>query len=901
MANRLYAVLIALSLLLTACGGSSSSSDTASGTSSGNGTILQQAPLLPQPVYVGEQNASVINETDASLITLDFFWASYLSRNLSGSAYNAIPAGEQTVNTVENGPVSGSATVVGRQESFDSAWYQISYSNYAFKDSASQAVVTENGTVVILVNPPTTGESSPVYSIGFDKYEVAEAGSDALLQGYVTAVGEPDPTAILANLVVTNVQTGNAFYLSGINQAIGSNGIMYTGRFYDSTAGYVQINTSIAIPGPACVLADPNNPALCYPGSAGAVPSGNLTFSGAGPTVLHVSALTNNYLFLGLDLDGNGTIDEGTRFDESTGTIDEGQHHGVVSTIPVAHILQTNTAQAGASLQLDGSFSYIPGGWVTYSWQLLQAPPGSQVTFQTSKSQEAEFTPDIVGNYLVELTVSSNGLTSSDLLQVVAQSGGSNNSESAPSEFTLPASATGAIGQAMFLDGAASPSSPPFFETPPEWVMNAPPGSQASLDASQSLFPTFTPDVRGYYEVAANTSITFSAMDLNRMVVAVGARTYLSPAVPFNGIAQFSYGLACGIFDHSGRPGIAMVAISPNATSFDTTVWLWLRNAINAYAYQAPAYLNDNQASNPYINNGIVTQDFNGDGQSDIVVADLTGATAYISQATNGYLADTLALPLGVDDVGIATGVLDDSNSQGSKAVAVIGSNQTGQSVYIYKWNGSGFGQAVVDINGVPANSGSPLFALGDVTGDGKADAVFCLNTAANAELAVEPGDGLGDFGAATYYSLPGASCGALKISDLTGNGRQDIVVADGNHLNIFMQTTSGTLLAQPTLQMASATTSMTVADLNGDGYQDIAVLQCSSTACVEVGIYWGSSSGPSGTEFLEDVIGMEDVIGNNPVVNGQIASCDFNGDGIPDLAINDSGTVYVMYGEPVD
>lgn len=899
---------LSLALLsLAACGGGGSSGS--SGSTGTMGSVPSQAPSVPQPSYSGNTRAVVVGESNAVGITLDFFWGSYLIQNFGSSAINfASSFNGQTINKTQRGPVSGYATIIGRPETDGSAWYEITYSNYVSVDPQTYADETANGIVIVYTNPESSGVSS--YTIGFDGYSYSEGSSIVITQGYVTTVQGSNPT-YQANLMITNGQNGDIAYLSNFTEVDGSSGVSYSGRLYDSVAGYFQTATVAPMP-TGCLFPDPQEPTMCYPESDSYSTVGDVTMSGATATVLHVGVMSNFYLFLGLDLDGNGSIDEGTRFNEITGSIDNGSENGFTNSKPVAHIIQANTAQVGGVLDLDGSFSYVPNGWLTYSWQLLQTPPGSSVAVQNALSPQLTFTPDVAGHYLLGLTVTSTSSTimkSTDLLQVVVENPDDNNPLSGRSAFTLPASTSAEVGETTGLDGAASPGLINVTNDQTLWTLLVPPGSHTFLNNAMSLFPSLIPDVPGYYEAAyINPNSPSSETILNRMVIAAGADIYFSPAIAFNSVVQGSYGLALGDFDTSGRFGIAMVGLPPDISPV-STLWLWQRTTASAAAFNSPALLSTNQPWSGINNQGLGILDFNNDGQSDIAVAVGYGASVYLSQPGGSYLEDNLTLPDGGTNGGLAVGVLNAISPQTSSAVVMMDYDSANSALATFFWNGSAFGAPVVDSGVIPPSpaspGGTPKFALGDVTGDGKADAVFCVlqSSSAQAQLAVEPGNGAGNFGAPTYYTLPGKSCDTLKLADLTGNGREDVIVTDGDYLDIFMQTAGGTLQAETPIVMFSPASGLAIGDFNGDGFNDIVVLQCSDGACSnsaafteDIGIYWGSASGPSGKEYLEDAVDND-----NDDTNGQITVGDLNGDGILDIVIELYGTIYVMYGEHVD
>ncbi|MHA6268361.1 PKD domain-containing protein [Aliiroseovarius sp. CAU 1755] len=73
---------------------------------------------------------------------------------------------------------------------------------------------------------------------------------------------------------------------------------------------------------------------------------------------------------------------------------------------PVARIQPVTTAQVGTPLELDGTQSYdLDGDLIRHGWSLLYVPAGSAATVAEGSSATASFTPDVEGDYVVQLEV----------------------------------------------------------------------------------------------------------------------------------------------------------------------------------------------------------------------------------------------------------------------------------------------------------------------------------------------------------------------------------------------------------------------------------------------------------------------------------------------------------------
>lgn len=97
---------------------------------------------------------------------------------------------------------------------------------------------------------------------------------------------------------------------------------------------------------------------------------------------------------------------------------------------PVVRIKPVSGARAGLEVVLDGADSYDPtDDPLTYHWSMLKVPNGSSITSDSIVNRDIDttsFTPDLSGDYTVELVVSDGiGQTTGTLLIKVGSEGGS--------------------------------------------------------------------------------------------------------------------------------------------------------------------------------------------------------------------------------------------------------------------------------------------------------------------------------------------------------------------------------------------------------------------------------------------------------------------------------------------
>ena len=131
-------------------------------------------------------------------------------------------------------------------------------------------------------------------------------------------------------------------------------------------------------------------------------------------------------------------------------------------------------------------------------------------------------------------------------------------------------------------------------------------------------------------------------------------------------------------------------------------------------------------------------------------------------------------------------------------------------------------------------------------------------------------------------------------MGDFNGDGIADLAIANYNNvagtISVLLGVGDGTFRPQQTYATGRESVGVVAVDFNGDGIPDLAIANSGNN---NIGVLLGNGDGTFAAQQVFDV-------GGGPV---QLASGDFNGDGIPDLAITNyqvgaGNTVSVLIGD---
>lgn len=221
----------------------------------------------------------------------------------------------------------------------------------------------------------------------------------------------------------------------------------------------------------------------------------------------------------------------------------------------------------------------------------------------------------------------------------------------------------------------------------------------------------------------------------------------------------------------------------------------------------------------------VAVGDVDGDGRDDLAITEI-GATWNVGRLRIRLQMDGGAFAPPIDSAlyagaGAPVHIVD---LDGDGAGEIIYPQREYYGLAIRRWNGTGFSDNAVD---TPFGCG--FLETGDIDGNGRPD-ILCHGGQISAALFYTLADGT--LSAPTYFSTPagywGSSWKGLRMADVTGDGRTDLVITADDANSFFVYVNNGlggffppTAYPHP-LGMTVYPTAIEVIDIDGDGVPEV-------------------------------------------------------------------------------
>jgi hypothetical protein len=383
-----------------------------------------------------------------------------------------------------------------------------------------------------------------------------------------------------------------------------------------------------------------------------------------------------------------------------------------------------------------------------------------------------------------------------------------------------------------------------------------------------------------------------------------------APAVAYDSGGAYAISVAVADVNGDGKPDLVVAnGFASNSNYANGTVGVLLGNGDGTFQTSVT------YGSGGYYANFVAVADVNGDGKPDLVVANMCASGNSNGCTSNTGVVGVL---LGNGDGTFQTALTYGSGGYNAESVAIADVNGDGHSdlvvandcqsvdesgrcegpgvVSVLLGNGDGTFQTAVtyDSGGAEALS----VAVSDLNDDGNPDLVVANRNSNDVGVLLSNGDGT--FQTAVTHGSGGGIAYSAAVADVNGDGKPDVVVANFEGFPGNDDGTVGVLLGNGdgTFQTAVAydagqswSVSIAVADVNGDGKPDLAVEYYGFNT---VGVLLGNGDGTFQTAMLYGTGGGYSAFA--------VAVGDVNGDGKPDLLVangwgesNGDGSVGVL------
>lgn len=331
-------------------------------------------------------------------------------------------------------------------------------------------------------------------------------------------------------------------------------------------------------------------------------------------------------------------------------------------------------------------------------------------------------------------------------------------------------------------------------------------------------------------------------------------------------VSDVALGVATGDFNHDGKLDLAV------SSEIGTTgrVTIFLGNGDGTFQASPTTYSFTNVPPN------VVSADFNGDGNLDLVVSAGKGVYVLVGNGDG-----TFSAPVFYSAAGNAFGVsVGDLNGDGKQDLIIPESSNV--AVLLGRGDGT-FGSAKLYGIGGIGSTPTETMALADLNNDGHLD--VAVNNG-QSSFALLFGKGDGTFGSpVTIAAERDAYLSSISAVDLNGDGRVDLVTSSSGgtgNISVLFGNGDGTFQAFQTYMAGFIIPNLAVADFNGDGNPDVAAANGSEIAVLLAsgkGVFNTPKTYPAG-------------IAPTTVIAG-----DVNGDGITDLITTTQGDFNVLLG----
>lgn len=363
------------------------------------------------------------------------------------------------------------------------------------------------------------------------------------------------------------------------------------------------------------------------------------------------------------------------------------------------------------------------------------------------------------------------------------------------------------------------------------------------------------------------------------MVRAQSSPVVFAPAVTYSSGGYNASSVAVADVNGDGKLDLLVANVISNSTLNAGGVGVLLGNGDGTFQ---PAVI----YGSGLFATSIAVADVNGDGKLDLLVVSTSPSSVYVLLG-NGDGTFQAPVAYGTGGYNAISVAVADVNGDGRLDLVVANqcvssTNCADGTVGVLLGNGDGTFQTAVTYGS--GGWGAYSVAAADVNGDGKPDLLVanqCVSSTscANGTVGVLMGNGDGTFRTVVTYGTGGYASTSVAVADVNGDGKPDLVVANSTPgiIGILLGNGDGTFQKAVPYSSAGVATSVAVADVNGDGKPDLVVANECVGNCNGIAVLPGNGDGTFQTAVQFGSAGFN---------SDSVAVADVNGDGKPDLLV---------------
>jgi hypothetical protein len=388
--------------------------------------------------------------------------------------------------------------------------------------------------------------------------------------------------------------------------------------------------------------------------------------------------------------------------------------------------------------------------------------------------------------------------------------------------------------------------------------------------------------------VVTNSNSSIVSVLLNTTIPGAAAPTFLDKKDFMTGSRPYS--VSIGDFNGDGKPDLAVANYNVN------TVSVLLNTTTPGSA--TPTFLDKKDFTTGASPHFVSIGDLNGDGKRDLAVSNYSDFTVSVLLNTTIMGAATPAFSVKSDS---STGNLPysvsigDLNGDGKSDLAVANYGSASVSVLLNTTSPGADIPTFTTKTDFTADNGAISVTIGEFNGDGKPDlAVANANSTSVSVLlnTTSPGADIPTFSTKADFTTGGTPY-SVSIADLNGDGKLDLATANlgSNNISVFLNTTTPgnaipTFSTKTDFTAGTNPISISICDLNGDGMPDLAAANFSANT---VSVFLNTTL--PGALIPTFSAKSDFAAGANPQ---SVSVSDLNGDGKTDLVTADYNNNYV-------